>query len=181
MIRLLLACTVLFASTQALARDWRAGAERSLTFTGAYMGEAFDGRFDRFEPVIRFDPEALDSARFEVQVDVASARTGNEEYDSTMHGEEFFDSRGFPQALFIARTFRSTGPDSYEADGELTLRGKTVRVPFPFHFVIDGDSARLTADVTLKRLDFDVGTGDWADTDLIANEVKVAVDLPLTR
>lgn len=181
MIRPLIACSLLFATVSAWASDWRAGPERSLTFAGAYMGEGFDGRFERFEPVIRFDPAALENARFEVQVDVASARTGNEEYDSTLHGEEFFDSRNHPQALFIARTFRSTGPDTFEADGELTLHGKTVRVPFPFKFVIDGDSARLSAEVTLKRLDFDIGTGDWADTDLVANEVKVAVDLALTR
>lgn len=181
MIRSLLVCVALLAAASATASSWRAGADRSLTFAGAYMGEAFDGRFERFDPVIRFDPAALENARFEVQIDVLSARTGNDEYDSTMHGEEFFDSRNFPQALFVAKTFRDTGDNTFEADGELTLHGKTVRVPFPFKFVVDGNSARLTAWVTLKRLDFDIGVGDWADTDLVANEVKVGVDLPLSR
>jgi polyisoprenoid-binding protein YceI len=181
MTRLLLILASALLSTQALASDWRAGSARSLSFTGAYMGESFDGRFERFDPLIRFDPAALENARFEVQIDMLSARTGNEEYDSTMHGEEFFDSRNFQQALFVAKTFRSTGDNTFEADGELTLHGKTVRVPFPFSFQIDGDTAHLKASVTLKRLDFDIGTGDWADTDLIANEVQVNVDLPLNR
>ena len=181
MIRILIACLALLATASVSASNWRVGDDRSLTFTGAYMGESFDGRFERFDPVIRFDPAALENARFEVQIDMPSAKTGNEEYDSTMHGDEFFDSRNFPQALFVAKTFRHTGGDAYEADGELTLHGKTLPVPFPFTFRIDGDSARLTAKVTLKRLDFDIGSGDWADTDLITNEVQVGVDLPLTR
>lgn len=181
MTRFLVVCVALFAAGSAAASSWRAGADRSLTFAGAYMGEAFDGRFERFDPIIRFDPPTFETARFEVQIDMLSAKTGNDEYDSTMHGDEFFDSRNFPQALFVAKTFRSTGADTYEADGELTLHGKTVRVPFPFTFTIDGDSARLTAKVTLKRLDFDIGTGDWADTSLVADDVQVSVDLPLTR
>jgi hypothetical protein len=31
----------------------------------------------------------------------------------------------------------------------------------------------------LKRLQFDVGTGDWTDTSLIGDDVKVHVDLAL--
>ena len=181
MIRILIACLALLATASVSASNWRVGDDRSLTFTGAYMGESFDGRFERFDPVIRFDPAALENARFEVQIDVLSAKTGNDEYDSTMHGEDFFDSRNHPQALFVAKTFRDTGDNTFEADGELTLHGKTVRVPFPFKFVVDGNTARLTAWVTLKRLDFDIGIGDWADTDLIANEAKVSFDLPLSR
>ncbi|HEY5612417.1 MAG TPA: polyisoprenoid-binding protein, partial [Lysobacter sp.] len=37
----------------------------------------------------------------------------------------------------------------------------------------------LTGKATLKRLDFGVGSGDWADTDLIPNEVAVSTRVVL--
>ncbi len=181
MIRSIAACAALLLCTAAAAGDWKAAADRSLTFTGAYMGEPFQGRFWRFETSIHLDPANPGDAYIEARIDVASASTSNEEYDATLHGGDFFDSREHPEALFVARNVRRTGEDRYEADGELTLRGRTVAVPFPFQFRIEDDRARLTAKVTLRRLDFGIGAGDWADTDLIANEVEVGVDVPLTR
>lgn len=165
----------------AAASSWQVGDDATLSFRGSYMGEAFDGRFERFTAQIRFDPDALDGASFDVEIDVTSARTGIDEYDSGMQEPEFFHGSRFPSARFAAGSFRSSGEGSYQADAELTIRDQTRALPFPFRFEIDGDSARLTATVALQRLDFDVGSGDWADTSLIANEVEVRVDLPLQR
>jgi polyisoprenoid-binding protein YceI len=112
---------------------------------------------------------------------MTSAKTGVADYDSTMQDSAFFDGARFPTARFAAHSFRKTGENTYEADAELTIRDKTVPIVFPFRFVAEGEGARLTSALTLKRLDFDVGTGDWADTALIANDVEVKVDLPLIR
>lgn len=163
------------------AAGWQKADGATLTFEGTYQGEAFEGRFERFTPTIVFDPAALDTARFDVEIDITSAKTGVSDYDSTMQESEFFDSKSWPTARFVAKTFRKTGESTYEADAELTIRDKTVPLVFPFRFTVDGDSARLASTVNLNRLDFDVGTGDWADTSLIANEVDVMVDLPLIR
>jgi polyisoprenoid-binding protein YceI len=163
------------------AASWQKAEGASLTFKGSYQGEAFEGRFERFDPIVAFDPAALGGARLVVRIDVTSAVTGNDDYDATMQSAEFFDSERHPQAGFATGAVRQVGEGSYEADATLTLRGKTVPFVFPFRFEIDGERARLTSTVTLKRLDFDVGTGDWADTSLIADEVEVRVDLPLTK
>lgn len=181
MIRLLVAIAGLLSVPVATAAQWQVGPDASLAFAGTYQGEGFAGRFQRFDAVIHFDGNDLATASFRVEVDLASASTGNQDYDSTVVGPEFFDVERFPKARFVTGTFRKTGDRSYEADATLTLRDRSQPLAFPFTFVRDGDSARLTATVVLKRLDFEVGTGDWTDTDLIANEVEVRVDLPLTR
>lgn len=181
MIRLALLLSGLLSATLVHAASWQKAEGASLTFRGTYQGETFEGRFERFDPIVAFDPATLGGARLVVRIDVTSAVTGNADYDSTMQTAEFFDSAQHPQAGFATGAVRRVGEDSYEADATLTLRGKTVPFVFPFQFEIDGDRARLTSTVTLNRLDFDVGTGDWADTSLIANEVEVRVDLPLTK
>lgn len=181
MIRHAFAAFALLSATLCHAAGWRMAEDASLTFKGSYQGEAFEGRFERFDPIVVFDPAALGGSRLEVRIDVTSAVTGIDDYDSTLQDADFFDSARYPQASFSTGAIRSTGTDAYEADATLTLRGKTVPFVFPFRFEIDGDRARLTATVTLKRLEFGVGGGDWADTSLIADEVEVKVDLPLTR
>lgn len=181
MIRLLLPFFLSLATVTAAAAEWRPGVDAELAFQGRYQGEAFDGRFTRFTANIVFDAETLDAASFEVEIDATSAATGIDEYDSGMQEPEFFHGSRFPTARFVTRSFRALGDDRYEADAELTIRDKTVPLTFPFRFEIDGDSARLTAALTIRRLDFDIGTGDWTDTSLIADEVEVRVDLPLQR
>lgn len=163
------------------AADWQKAEGATLGFKGTYQGEAFEGRFERFTPTVAFDPADLASARFEVEIDVASAKTGIADYDGTMQSSEFFDSATWPTAHFVTFTFRQTGEDTYEADAELTIRDKTAPLVFPFRFAVKGDRAELTSTVVLHRLDFDVGTGDWADPSLIANDIEVTVNLPLTR
>jgi polyisoprenoid-binding protein YceI len=176
----LLAVLATLAAPPAFAAQWQVGGDASLAFAGRYQGEGFAGRFQRFDAAIRFDGNDLATASFTVEVDLASASTGNEDYDSTVVGPEFFDVERFPKARFVTTAFRKTGDRSYEADATLTLRDRSQPLVFPFTFVRDGDSARLTATVVIKRLDYEVGTGDWTDTELIANEVEVRVDLPLT-
>jgi polyisoprenoid-binding protein YceI len=171
----------LLSATLVHASSWEKAGDASISFKGTYQGEAFEGRFERFNPTIVFDPAAPGSARFDVEIDISSAKTGIDDYDSSMQDAEFFDGKRFPVARFVTKTFRKKGDDTYEADAELTIRDKTVQMVFPFRFVTEGGGARLTSTVTLKRLDFDVGTGDWTDTSLIANEVEVTVDLPLKQ
>lgn len=176
----LLPALLVSGTARAEAPSWSPDGEAVLAFRGSYQGEAFEGRFARFTPQVRFDPDDLAGSGIEVDIELASAATGVEDYDSTMQSAEFFDSARFPTARFVARNLRVQG-EGYLADAELTLRDRTVPLAFPFAFAVDGERAVLTAQVTLKRLDFEVGTGEWADTALIANEVEVRVELPLRR
>lgn len=179
--RRLLVAVLALTAPPAAADTWRVGDDARLGFSGNYQGEAFEGRFERFDAAIRFDPEALGEAAFRVEIDMASARTGVADYDASLLEPDFFDAPRFPKAVFTASGFSAVGGDDYSAQAQLTIRDKTRDLVFPFRFVRDGATARLTATVTLQRLDYDVGTGDWRDTGLIANAVEVSVDLPLVR
>jgi hypothetical protein len=48
---------------------------------------------------------------------------------------------------------------------------------FPFTLEIEGDRFHLTSEVVVKRLDFNVGMGYFANTSAIPNDVVVAVDV----
>ena len=176
--RLTFLLTLLLAAASASAADYTAQPGSTLGFAGNYQGEAFSGRFAKFTPAIRFDPADLATARFDVRINVASASTGNPDYDGEMLGAAFLDSVARPEARYVATKFRALGGNRFVAEGQLTLRGITQPAPLTFTWTA-GAAPVLEGEAVLKRLAFDVGTGDWSDPEVIADEVKVVTRLVL--
>lgn len=170
----------LLFSAAAAASEWTTDpASSQLRFIGGYMGEDFEGVFNRFSPQIRFDAESLEG-RFEVAIELASADTGDEEWDDYLQGRHFFDVRRFPQAHYRAERFERRG-EGFVALGSLELRGVSLPVELEFSWVQDGDTATLEGGAELDRLAFEVGGGDWADPDTIGHRVEVRTRLALKR
>ena len=178
MMRLLALPLLLFASLSSHAANYVAQPGSTLGFSASYEGESFDGRFVRFTPQIRFDPAKLAASRFDVSIDLASTKTNNDERDDALLSSEFFDTRKHPQARYVATRFRALGGNRYAADGTLSLHGASRPVTLSFSWT-PGAKPVLVGEAKLKRLDFGVGTGDWADTDVLPNEVKVRTRLVL--
>ena len=61
----------------------------------------------------------------------------------------------------------------YEVTGKMTIKGRTKDVTAPFTFKPEGPGGTFDGAFTLKRLDYAIGEGAWADTDTVANEVQV--------
>ena len=177
MIRTTLALLLLAANT-AFAADWTVQPGSTLGFSASQQGEAFEGQFGKFTPQIRFDPKKLAESRFDVSIQLASASTRNAERDELLLGAEFFNAVKMPQARFLATKFRALGGNRYAADGALTLRRLSKPVTLVFTWTA-GNSTVLSGEATLKRLDFKVGEGEWADTSVLPNEVKVKTRLLL--
>jgi polyisoprenoid-binding protein YceI len=162
----------------AVAAEWRVLPGSSLGFSASFEGEAFEGRFAKFSPRIVFDPRQLSGARFDVGIELASADTKNDERDEALRGNGFFNSRKTPQARYLATRFRALGGNRYVAEGTLTLNGISKPVALQFSWT-PGAQTVLAGSATVKRLDFDVGTGEWSDTSELPNEVRVNTRLLL--
>lgn len=166
------ALSVLLAAP-AYAADYVQAPGSTLAFATKYDGEVFTGRLPGFDTRLSFDPADLAGARLDVTIPLAGADTGNEDRDATLRGGDFFDVGQFAQARYTATEFRSLGDGRYAADGTLELRG--VRKPVTLTFTwTPGAAPVLAGKATVKRLEFGVGGGDWADTATIPDEVAVS-------
>ena len=67
---------------------------------------------------------------------------------------------------------RALRGNKYAADGILSLRGVSKPVVLTFTWTA-GAKPVLAGTAVVKRLDFGVGSGDWADVGVIPNEIKV--------
>lgn len=184
MLPALLFLAIVVSATAAAAKDWNYRPDNSsITFTGKQMGQVFTGRFERFAPQINFDPDHLPDSKVTVSIDTTSLKTGESERDDTTKGPEWFDIKKFPIATFETKSFRRIDSKNYEADANLTIRDVTIPVTLPFTLDVarnDSDkeeTATVDGTIILDRSKLKLGTGDWADASVIANEVTVKVHL----
>jgi polyisoprenoid-binding protein YceI len=118
-----------------------------------------------------------------VTVDPASVDTQEEQRDTALRGADLFDVEHFKSAHFVTSSFKKTGATTFEATGKLTLRDVTrdVRIAFSFTSRKEGgtDVSYLAGNASLKRLDFGVGRGEYADTEAVGNDVQIKYNLRL--
>ncbi|RDS82518.1 YceI family protein [Dyella psychrodurans] len=153
-------------------------AGSTLGFSSSFQGSGFDGHFDKWTAAISYDQAKLATSKFDVTVDLASAKTGDNDRDSALPGSDFFNVAKYPQGHFVTTGFRQQGGQVI-ADGNLTLRGVTKPVSLTVTFKPQGSGATLDVTGTVKRLDFGVGGGQYADTSVIGADVKVTAHLVL--
>ena len=170
---LALALAGLASTAPAIAADYVQAAGSSLTFASTYEGEVFTGRFPNFTTKFSFDPQRLATSKLDVTIPLTGVTTANAERDDALKGADFFSIAKFPQARYTATKFRSLGGNQYAADGTLSLRGISKPVTLTFTWTA-GAQPVLNGKATVKRLEFGVGGGDWADTDTLPNEVAVS-------
>jgi polyisoprenoid-binding protein YceI len=165
-------------SPPAGAAEYRDGDGSTLAFASSYDGEPFDGAFARFDVSLRFDPADPAAGRLDVRIDLASAGTGHDERDEVLVGDEFLAAAAQPVARYVAEGFRALGGGRYAADGLLTLRGASRPVTFEFSWT-PGAPPVLAGAAVVPRLAFGVGEGDWADTSLLPDAVRVTTRVVL--
>jgi polyisoprenoid-binding protein YceI len=153
-------------------------ASSTLGFSTTFQGESFNGKFGQWTAAISYDAANLAASKFDVEVDLASANTGDSDRDSALPGSDFFDVAKFPKAHFVTTGFRQVG-GKVIADGTLTLHGISKPVSLDVTFKPQASGATLDVAGTVKRLDFGIGTGDYADTSVIGGDVKVTAHLQL--
>jgi polyisoprenoid-binding protein YceI len=142
-----------------------------------FDGQAVGGSFRKWDADIRFDPNDLAHSSASVSIDVGSAVTGDADRDEALPDTPWFFAAKYPKATFVSHSFKTLGGNRYEAAGDLTIRGVTKPLTLPFTLVITGDAAKMNAAVSVNRLAFGVGQGEWATTEVIPAAVQVTIAL----
>ncbi len=164
------------------AAAWRIDQTKStLGFSGTQTGKSFDGAFKRFEADIRFDPANLEGSSIDVTVDTASAVTGDRQRDSALPGADWFASKTFPEARFVANRITKGSDGSFVAEGELTIRDVKRPLSLPFTVDINGNNAIANGEVSLMRNDFGVGRGEFETGQWVGLDVRVTISITAER
>jgi polyisoprenoid-binding protein YceI len=157
-------------------------AQSEIGFSAKQLGVALNGRFKRFTVQSNFSPKSPQSSQIGFTIDLGSVAI-NAETDGELAKPEWFNTGKFPQATFQSTAIKALGGGRFEAAGKLAIKGIARDLVVPFQLAQAGGNppatSTATGGFTLKRLDFKVGDGDWADTSVVANEVQVKFKLVL--
>jgi polyisoprenoid-binding protein YceI len=140
-----------------------------------------EGAFRRFTAQVSFDPARPEATRASIEVDVTSIDIGEADWNRDMQGASWFDARQFPKATFVAAGAKAVSGGRFESPGKFTLKGVTRDVVATFTAKADPGGTLLEGTVPLKRTDFRIGEGAWADTSVVANDVAVRFRIYLTK
>jgi polyisoprenoid-binding protein YceI len=155
-----------------------AGSE--ISFTTRQMGVPVEGKFGKFSANISLDPKSPQTGQVAFNIDTGSARFGSAELDSEVPKTTWLNVGKFPQASFQSSAIKAVGSGKFEVSGKLSIKGAVRDVVVPVQLTQSAGNSTATGSFTIKRLEFKVGEGEWADTSLVANDVLVKFKLQLT-
>jgi polyisoprenoid-binding protein YceI len=164
------------AATQ--AQKWNVSYNQGyLSFTGTQLGTPFKGMIQKYAADIRFDLQHPEKNRVVVDIDLSSLSTGDKDRDKAASAPAWFDLARFSTARLTADSFKRLNDKDWQGEGTLTI--KNISAPVSLSFTLEtvpGSNpvqARVKGSSTLDRSVFGLGTGEWKDTNIIANKVGV--------
>lgn len=114
------------------------------------------GTITDMQGTVKFDSQNLDSAIFDVSVDLNTINTADEKRDAHLKNEDFFEIDKWPTINF--RSLQITDQDSvYSVTGNLTIKDVTKEVTVPFTIMETDSTITFTGSGVVNRLDYNVG------------------------
>lgn len=130
------------------------------------------GTLTDMKGVVQFDPANLGQSRFETTVAAATIFTDNEERDTHLKNEDFFEVETYPLIRFQSESIKKSG-SGYEVTGKLTIKDVTKEVSIPFSVVKSGSERTFTGNFKVNRKEFHLG--ESYGSFMIGSELKVEI------
>jgi polyisoprenoid-binding protein YceI len=147
-----------------------------------------EGRFRDFEGTIHYDEQDVTKSSVEFNAKVESIDTGVEARDKHLRTADFFEVEKYPTLTFKSTRVERKGKDAFVLHGDLTMKGVTKQVQFPFQLagaVKDpwGNTRfGVEAQTKLNRRDFGINYGNAFAGGLdVGNEVTITLRLEAVR
>jgi polyisoprenoid-binding protein YceI len=175
---------VFAARPQSQAKTYRISKTyTTLSFTATkWMVFKEEGMFQDFTGSLTYDPVDPSASAIDVTVQSASLDTRNSTRDGVLRSDDFFDVAKYPTLSFRSVSISSTGADSLNVTGDLTIHGITKRITVPVRVIGArvmpgiGDFAGFETSFTIDRREFGVLGTRWSGNK-IAIDPAVAIHL----
>ncbi len=144
------------------------------------------GSFDEFEGIAVLDFEDPSKSTAEVTFQVASINTNNGQRDDHLRTNDFFDVPAYPVATFKSTAVRRKGDDTFEMDGELTLKGVTQPVTITWELTGTATDpfgnlrVGLEGRATVNRKDWGISWNAALETGGVLVSEKIALEFDIS-
>src|SRR6476469_8708721 len=140
----------------------------SVTFSIKNFGINTRGEFKGLNGSIICDADNPSNTSFDVSIDVNTINTGIGMRDKDLKQATWFDA-----SKFSTINFKSTDVTATNITGNLTIKGVTKQISFPFTVTTSTSGYIFEGKFSLNRRDFGVGGGSFSLSDNVQVMLKV--------
>lgn len=156
-----------------------APVESTIRF-GVESSVPIKGTFDKWDARIKFSSVDVTSAVLEVEIEADSVNTGSGMKNGKLRSKDFFDVKDFPMITFKSTKVVQTGPNTFDLEGDFTIRGVTKKEKLTLTASGKGTtSGSIDGTMAFDRKDY--GMTRNIPLIKIANRVEVNVNLKWKR
>jgi polyisoprenoid-binding protein YceI len=141
---------------------------------------AIDGTFDKWDATLTFTSADPTTGVLDVKIQAASVDTGSGFKNDKLKSSDFFNADHDPYITFKSTKVVATGPNTFEVDGNFTIRGVTRAEKLTLTASGEGTgSGAIVGTMAFDRKDYGMNSG--IPFIRIADRVEVSVDLKFKR
>ena len=141
------------------------------------------GKFNEFDGFVSLDLSNQNNNKALISVRVDSLDINYKRYKDLVLSEIFFDSKKFPLGLIDTNNFKFNYKDNIiNLIGELTIKGKSQNIPINIEVIkLASELVQVKSEISFSRLDFEIGTGNWKNTTILKDKIKIKANIFLFR
>ena len=118
------------------------------------------GKFDKWDASLTFTSPNETTGTLVIKIQADSVDTGSGMKNGKLKGKDFFDVKNYPEITFVSTKVVPTAHDTYEVDGNFTIRG--VSNPEKLTLKVSGKgtgSGEITGKMVFNRKDYGMNKG----------------------
>jgi polyisoprenoid-binding protein YceI len=141
---------------------------------------ALEGNFDKWDATLTYTSPALSTGVLEIKIQAASVNTGSGMKDGKLKSKDFFNVEHDPLITFKSTKVVQTGPNTFDLQGDFTIRGVTK--PEKLQLTVSGvgtGEGEIRGTMAFDRKDYGMNSG--IPFIKIADRVEVTVALKAKR
>jgi polyisoprenoid-binding protein YceI len=176
----LLASALLPSVTRAEAPVFQVTPQTSSVTFYVQASVSIKGTFDKWDSTLTFTSPDVSTGVLTIKIQAASVNTGSGMKDGKLKGKDFFNADEDPLITFVSKKIVETGPNTFEVDGDFTIRGVTK--PEKLMLTVSGrgtGSGTIKGTMSFNRKDFGMNKG--IPFVKISDHVDVTVNLKVKR
>ena len=147
------------------------------------------GYFTKFDGTVESEKDDFTDAKITFEADVDSITTHNEQRDTHLKSEDFFDAANHPKLTFRSTSVSKKSDTEYTITGDITIRGTTrpITLAAEFNGVVKGmgghDVAGFEMTGKLKRMDFGLRWNALTEAGgvVVGDEIKLEIAAELVK
>ena len=139
------------------------------------------GTFSKWDATLKFTSTDVTTGVLDIKIHADSVNTGSGMKDGKLKGKDFFNVKEDPYITFKSTKVIQTGPNTFELDGDFTIRGVTKQEKL--ELTVEGTkgsgSGTINGTMAFDRKEYGMNSG--IPFIKIANRVEVTVALKVKR